>query len=74
MAPDQPENRTKDDDLPARLTRADLARLWRVSLRTIERREASGVGPRPIRFGGRALYRREDILAWEQAQIDGSEG
>ena len=74
MEPDQSANRNKDDDLPARLTRADLARLWRVSLRTIERREASGVGPRSIKFGGRVLYRREDILAWEQAQIDGSEG
>lgn len=57
-----------------RLTRAELASLWRVSLRTIERREASGIGPHPIRIGGRVLYRREDVLAWEQAQIHGSEG
>jgi hypothetical protein len=59
-------------DLPARLTRAELALLWRVSLRTIERYEAIGVGPQPIRVGGRVLYRREDVLAWEQAQIDGA--
>ena len=73
MEPDPPDDRTRDDDLPARLTRADLARFWRVSLRTIERREAAGVGPRPIKLGGRALYRRDDVLAWEQVQIDGYE-
>lgn len=58
--------------LPPRLTREELARFWRVSIRTIERREAVGVGPLPIRLGGRVLYRLEDVLAWEQAQINGS--
>ena len=56
-------------DLPSRLTREELALLWRVSPRTIERREATGTGPRPMKIGGRVLYRREDVLAWEQAQI-----
>ena len=56
------------DALPQRLTRAELAAFWRVSVRTIERHEASGHGPKPIRLGGRILYRREDVLAWEQAQ------
>lgn len=51
--------------LPSRLTRAELAVFWRVSIRTIERREALGVGPMPIRLGCRVLYRREDVLAWE---------
>lgn len=58
--------------LPSRLTREELADFWRVSARTMERREAMGIGPQPIRIGGRVLYRREDVLAWEQAQIDGS--
>ena len=62
---------TDASDLPARMTRDELALLWRVSVRTIERREAAGVGPHPIRIGGRVLYRREDVLAWEQAQITG---
>ena len=64
------EDQTSDLDnaLPQRLTRAELASFWRVSVRTIERYEASGHGPKPIRLGGRILYRREDVLAWEQAQ------
>jgi hypothetical protein len=45
-------------ELPSRLTRAELAQLWRVSLRTIER----------------VLYRRDDVLAFEQAQIDRTAG
>ena len=60
------------DTMPSRLTREELAHLWRVSPRTIERREAAGIGPRPMRIGGRVLYRREDVLAWEQAQIIGT--
>jgi DNA-binding transcriptional MerR regulator len=61
-------------ELPSRLTRAELAQLWRVSLRTIERYEAAGIGPQPIRVGGRVLYRRDDVLAFEQAQIDRAAG
>ena len=58
----------RDNALPQRLTRAELAAFWRVSVRTIERHEASGHGPKPIRLGARLLYRREDVLAWERAQ------
>ena len=63
---------TQPDCLPSRITREELALLWRVSARTIERREAAGIGPRPMKIGGRVLYRREDVLAWEQAQIIGA--
>ena len=59
---------TGNDDLPDRLTRQELAHFWRVSTRTIERHETAGTGPRPVRIGGRVLYRREDVLAWETAQ------
>ena len=55
-------------DLPPRLTRAELAALWRVSVRTIERREAAGLCPAPIRIGGRVLYRRDEVLACETAR------
>ena len=55
--------------LPQRLTREELAQLWRVSIRTIERWSALGLCPRPIRIGGRVLYRREDVLAWEQTRF-----
>ncbi len=58
---------SNDLELPERLTREELAGFWRVSIRTIERREAAGIGPRPMKIGGRVLYRREDVLAWEQA-------
>lgn len=68
-----PREVSRDPLLPHRMTRADLALFWRVSPRTIERYEAAGIGPPPIRVGGRVLYRREDVLAWEQAQIDRSE-
>jgi predicted DNA-binding transcriptional regulator AlpA len=71
MAPD-PQASVTQDALPPRLTRAELALFWRVSVRTIERREAMGIGPQPVRLGGRVLYRREDVLAWEQAQITGA--
>ena len=55
-------------DLPQRLTRAELADLWRVSGRTIERWVRAGQCPAPLKIGGRVLFRREDVLAWEAAQ------
>lgn len=61
-------------DLPARLTVQELAALWRVTPRTIERRVKAGDAPTPVRLGGRVLFRREDVLAWEAAQIDGAGG
>lgn len=53
------------DDLLPRLTFAELAAFWRVSVRTIQRRVAAGRAPQPVFTGGRALFRREDVLAWE---------
>jgi predicted DNA-binding transcriptional regulator AlpA len=61
-------------DLPPRLTPRELAGFWRVSLRTIERRVAADRAPQPIRTGGRLLFRREDVLAWEEEHQKGSEG
>ena len=69
----QPDMTDGRSDLPRRMTRAELATLWRVSIRTIERREACGIGPQPVRIGSRVLYRREDVLAWEAAQREGAE-
>lgn len=56
--------------LAERLTRAELAALWRICPRTLARHEVAGIGPQPIRIGGRVLYRREDVVAWEDAQIE----
>ena len=58
--------------LPLRLTLQELAAFWRVSTRTIERRVQSGTAPQPMKLGNRLLFRREDVLAWEQAQVDRS--
>lgn len=54
------------DYLPLRMTRQELADFWRVTTRTLERHEMAGIGPRPLRVGGRVLYRRDDVLAWEE--------
>ena len=59
---------TTDSNLPTRLTRAELADLWRVSDRTIERWVRAGQCPAPLKIGGRVLFRREDVLAWERAR------
>lgn len=58
-------------DLPPRLTPRELAAFWRVCVRTVERRAAASLGPKPIRIGARVLYRREDVLAWEQSHVTG---
>jgi DNA-binding transcriptional MerR regulator len=72
MALPDPAALSLTDVLPLRLTREELASFWRVSTRTIERWSAQGLCPQPIHIGGRVLYRREDLLPWEQAQIKGS--
>ena len=55
--------------LPSRLTREELAAFWRVSTRTIERWNGQGLCPQPVRIGGRVLYRRDDVLAWEHTRL-----
>lgn len=59
----------KGPDLPTRLTYDDLANLWRVTVRTIQRRVAEGKAPQPVKTGGRKLFRREDVLAWEAGDL-----
>jgi predicted DNA-binding transcriptional regulator AlpA len=43
------------------LARADLARLLKLSLRTVDRLRAAGTLPRPVRVGSRPRWRPEDI-------------
>lgn len=59
MTPDGP-------DLPPRLTERDLAAHWRLSPRTLQRWREQGFGPAWIRIGGRILYVRDDVLAYER--------
>lgn len=54
---------------PAFLTQAELARRWRTSTRTLERRRAARIGPAWLRLNGRILYPAEAVLAFEQAHM-----
>lgn len=50
------------------LTTADLARRWRVSVKTVRTWRFRGSGPRyfkPNGPRGKALYELGDVLAWE---------
>jgi len=58
---------------PALLTTTELAARWRMSARSFERWRAKGKGPAWLRLEGRILYRLQDVVAWEAAQVQGSE-
>jgi hypothetical protein len=48
------------------LNQVDVARRWRMSIRTLERWRWLKRGPRYIKVGGRVLYRLSDVEAFEQ--------
>lgn len=56
---------TYPDDLPERLTEKELARHWRVTQRTLQRKRETGDGPPWLKIGGRVLYPRSDLLEYE---------
>ena len=47
----------------------ELARRWTISHRTLERWRWAGEGPAYMKIGGRVVYRLEDIIAFEQGQL-----
>jgi len=51
------------------LTQKELARRWTISHRTLERWRWVGEGPVYMKIGGRVVYRLDDILCFEQAQL-----
>ena len=51
------------------LLQAELARRWRLSVRTLEKWRSSGRGPPYLKLGGRVVYRNEDILAYETVHL-----
>lgn len=51
------------------LNQIDLARRWKLSHRTLERWRYTGQGPAFLKLGGRVLYRREDVEAFEQNRL-----
>jgi hypothetical protein len=62
--------RSSGVDRPVRhLNQVDLARRWNLSPRTLERWRWLKQGPRYLKLGGRAVYRLEDIEAFEAEQV-----
>jgi len=51
------------------LTSKLLGRRWGLSHRTLERWRHDGTGPAFLKIGGRAVYRLEDIEAFEQSRL-----
>ncbi|WP_338065783.1 helix-turn-helix domain-containing protein [Oceaniglobus ichthyenteri] len=51
------------------LNQKELARRWGISHRTLERWRHVGQGPTFLKLGGRVLYRREEIEAFEESQL-----
>lgn len=51
------------------LNQIELSRRWNISHRTLERWRSIGEGPAFLKLGGRVLYRREDVEAFEDAQL-----
>ena len=57
------------DGQAAHLTQHDLARRWRMSERTLEAWRWRKRGPPYLRIGGKIIYRRSDVLAYEAAHL-----
>lgn len=58
----------------AYLTTADLAQRWQISANTLRNWRFKGVGPayfKPSGDRGKALYKLEDIKAWEAENTTG---
>ena len=69
-----PYNRGMDERDHILVSRAELARRWRVSVETLKRRERARI-LRPIRLDGRVVrYRWSDILRVENESMDEWEG
>ena len=50
------------------LTQEEVAKLLRISPRTLERRRCTGGGPKFVKAGRRVLYRLEDVENWATAR------
>lgn len=66
-----PRHRAGSDAVacPLRLTQDELAALWRISPRTLERWRAAGTGPAWLSLNGRVIYRLEDVVAFELSRL-----
>ena len=59
--------KTPNAQIPERLTERELACHWRISQRTLQRWREAGTGPPWFRIGGRVLYGRDEVRAFENA-------
>jgi hypothetical protein len=55
------------------LREAELARRWRLSPRTLQRRRKDGTGPAWLTLGGRIVYALEDIRDYERRARNGGD-
>jgi hypothetical protein len=53
-------------------TQNDLAEIFHISPRTLERKRVDGSGPPFVKFGRRVLYRRSQVESWIEASCFGS--
>jgi hypothetical protein len=60
---------TLEKDQVRHLNQVQVARRWSLSPRTLERWRWLKQGPRYLKLGGRAVYRLEDIEAFEAEQV-----
>jgi hypothetical protein len=51
------------------LNQVELSRRWSISPRTLERWRWLGQGPQYLKIGGRVVYRRDDVEAYEAQQV-----
>ena len=52
------------------LSETELAQLWGVSAKTLQRWRTEGRGPRGIRVGRHVRFRRTDVDAWLDSHAD----
>jgi excisionase family DNA binding protein len=52
------------------LTEQELAKLLKVTVRTVRNWRAEGTGPRPLRAGRGIRYRRRDVDAWLEREAE----
>lgn len=57
---------SRDPNIRSRMTERELADLWRVTPRTLQRWHDEGCGPGWLRIGGRILYMRDEVLDYER--------
>ena len=47
----------------------DLSKRWGLAPKTLDRWRQRGIGPRFLKIGGHVVYRKQDIEAYEEAQL-----